>query len=85
MCDGIMKANAKLELSLARNERNKKKGFYKYISQKRKNRENVHPSVKKTGVLMTTNMKAEGVNNFLLHQISMLISLSTCLNNRTSR
>ncbi|KAK4806903.1 LOW QUALITY PROTEIN: hypothetical protein QYF61_012624 [Mycteria americana] len=43
MCrDGIRKAKAQLELNLARDVKNNKKGFYRYIGQKRKIKENVH-------------------------------------------
>ena len=36
MCrDGVRKAKAQLELNLARDAKNKK-GFYRYVSQKRK-------------------------------------------------
>lgn len=38
--DGIRKAKEQLELNLARNT-NKKKGLYRYISQKRKTKENI--------------------------------------------
>ncbi|KAK4830121.1 hypothetical protein QYF61_008548 [Mycteria americana] len=34
--DGIRKAKAQLELNLARNVKNDKMGFYKYVAQKRK-------------------------------------------------
>jgi len=34
--DGDRKAKAQLELSLARDARNNKKGFYRYVSEKKK-------------------------------------------------
>ena len=34
--DGVRKAKAQLELNLARDAKNNKKGFYRYINQKRK-------------------------------------------------
>ena len=44
MCrDEIRKAKAQLELNLARDAKNNKKGFYTYVGQKRKIKENVSP------------------------------------------
>ena len=40
--DGVRKAKAQLKLTLARNAKNKK-GFYRYVSQKRKVTESVPP------------------------------------------
>jgi len=37
--DEVRKAKAKLELNLARNAKSDKKGFYRYVSQKRKVKE----------------------------------------------
>ncbi|GAB0209193.1 hypothetical protein GRJ2_003385000 [Grus japonensis] len=39
--DGVRKAKAQLELNLARDAKNNKKGFYRYVSQKRKVKESV--------------------------------------------
>jgi len=44
--DGVRKAKAQLELNLARDTKNNKKGFYRYVSQKRKVKESIfhhHP------------------------------------------
>jgi len=41
--DGVRKAKAQLELNLARDAKNNKKGFYRYVSQKRKIKESVPP------------------------------------------
>ncbi|KAK4825509.1 hypothetical protein QYF61_000022 [Mycteria americana] len=41
--DGIRKAKAQLELNLAGDAKNNKKGFYRYVSQKRKVKESVPP------------------------------------------
>jgi len=41
--DGVRKANQHLELNLARDAKNNKKGFYRYVSQKRKIKESVPP------------------------------------------
>ena len=70
--DGIRKAKALTELTkaltelnLAREAKNNKKGFYRYIGQKRKARESVPPPINEKGELITTNMeKAEVLNNF---------------------
>ena len=44
MCrDRIRKAKAQVELSLARDAKNNKKGIYRYICQKRKAKESVSP------------------------------------------
>ena len=44
MCrDGVRRAKAQLELNLARDAENNKKGFYRYVSQKRKVKESVRP------------------------------------------
>jgi len=39
--NGVRKAKAQLELNLARDAKNNKKGFYRYFSQKRKIKESV--------------------------------------------
>ncbi|XP_068520926.1 uncharacterized protein [Anas acuta] len=63
--DGIRKAKALTELNLARDAKNNKKGFYKYIGQKRKTKESVPPLKNVDGGLVTTDMeKAEVRNNF---------------------
>jgi len=41
--DGVRKAKVKMELNLARDARNNKRGFYRYVSQKRKVKESVAP------------------------------------------
>ena len=62
--DEVRKANAQLELNLARDDRKNKKGFYR---QKRKFQEGIPPlPVSDTGKLVTTDKeKAEVINNFL--------------------
>ena len=60
----MRKAKAHLELNLARDVK-KKKGFIKYISSKRKARDNVGPLLNEAGVLVTENAeKAELLNAF---------------------
>ncbi|KFM02997.1 hypothetical protein AS27_15497, partial [Aptenodytes forsteri] len=62
--NGVMKAKARLELNLARDTKNNKKGFYRYVSQKRQVKESVHPMMNMTGKLVTTDKeKAEVLNN----------------------
>ncbi|KAK4810612.1 hypothetical protein QYF61_007349 [Mycteria americana] len=39
--DGVRKAKVRLELNLARDAKNNKKGFYRHVSQKRKVKESV--------------------------------------------
>ncbi|GAB0204057.1 hypothetical protein GRJ2_002871300 [Grus japonensis] len=61
--DATRKAKAHLELNLARDVKDNKKGFFKYISNKRKTRENVGPLLNEVGALVTVDTeKAELVN-----------------------
>ncbi|KFQ06524.1 hypothetical protein N330_02323, partial [Leptosomus discolor] len=62
--DGVRKAKAQLELNLARDAKNNKKGFYRYVNQKRKVKESVPPLMSKTGKLVTTDEKTEVLNYF---------------------
>jgi len=41
--DEVRRAKAQLELNLASNAKNNKKGFYRYVNQKRKAKESVPP------------------------------------------
>ncbi|GAB0183494.1 hypothetical protein GRJ2_000814700 [Grus japonensis] len=59
-------AKAHLELNLARDVKDKKKGFFKYISSKRKTRENAGLLLNEVGALvMADTEKVELVNAFL--------------------
>ncbi|KAK4826871.1 hypothetical protein QYF61_011990 [Mycteria americana] len=59
--DGVRKAKVQLELNWARAAKNNKKGFYRYINQKRKVKESVPPLMNKNGDLISTDEeKAEG-------------------------
>jgi len=61
----VRKAKALTELNLSRDVKGTKKSFYRYVSDKRKTRENVVPLWKETGDLITWDMeKAEVLNNF---------------------
>ncbi|KFW04519.1 hypothetical protein N327_07886, partial [Fulmarus glacialis] len=63
--DGVRKAKARLKLNLVKDAKNNKKGFYGYVSQKRKVKESISPPMSKTGKLVTTDEeKAEVLNNF---------------------
>ncbi|KFP11766.1 hypothetical protein Z169_02376, partial [Egretta garzetta] len=63
--NGVRKAKAQLELNLARDAKNNKKGFYRYISRKRMVKESVPPLMSKTGRLVTADEeKAEVLNDF---------------------
>jgi len=50
--EATRKAKAYLELNLARNVKDNKKNFFKYISSKQNTRENVGPLLKEVGVLV---------------------------------
>ncbi|PKU39791.1 rna-directed dna polymerase from mobile element jockey-like [Limosa lapponica baueri] len=56
--------DGELELNLARDAKNNKKGFYRYVIQKRKVKESVYPLMNPTDKLVTTDEeKAEVSNN----------------------
>ena len=63
--DATRKAKVHLELKLARDVKNNKKGFFNYISSKRKARDNVGPLLNEAGVLVTEDAeKAELLTAF---------------------
>ncbi|GAB0206940.1 mitochondrial enolase superfamily member 1 [Grus japonensis] len=63
--DQVRKAKALIEISLARDIKGNKKSFYRYVSDKRRMRENVGPLRNETGDLVTQDMeKAEVLNDF---------------------
>ncbi|GAB0208321.1 mitochondrial enolase superfamily member 1 [Grus japonensis] len=63
--DQVRKAKALTEISLARDVKDKKKSFYRYVSEKRRTRENVGPLRNETGDLVVQDMeKAEVLNDF---------------------
>ncbi|GAB0187312.1 mitochondrial enolase superfamily member 1 [Grus japonensis] len=63
--DQIRKAKALIEISLARDVKDNKKSFYRYVSDKRRTREKVGPLQNETGDLVTQDMeKAEVLNDF---------------------
>lgn len=66
MCkDGIRKAKKQMELNLMKKVKNNKKGFYRYIGQKRQVKENVPPLINEKGELTATHMeKADVLTEF---------------------
>ncbi|GAB0209530.1 mitochondrial enolase superfamily member 1 [Grus japonensis] len=63
--DQVRKAKALIELNLARDAKDNKKSFYRYVSDKRRTRENMDPLRNETGDLVTQDMeKAEVLNDF---------------------
>ncbi|KFQ86650.1 hypothetical protein N337_07878, partial [Phoenicopterus ruber ruber] len=63
--DGVRKAKVRMELNLARDAKNNKKGFYRFASQERKVKESMPPLMSKTGKLVTMDEeKSEVLNNF---------------------
>ena len=63
--DGIRKAKTQLELDLERGIKKDKKGFCKYISQKRNSQDSVPSPVSDTGRVVTTDKEeAEVFRNF---------------------
>ncbi|KFQ24241.1 hypothetical protein N331_03502, partial [Merops nubicus] len=63
--DKVRKVKVQLELNLARDTKKNKKGFYKYLNQKRKAKEGVPTLVTNNGELATSDKeKDEVLNNF---------------------
>jgi len=63
--DATRKVKVHLELNLARDVKNNKKGFFNYISSKWKTRDNVGPLLNEVGVLVTENAEqAQLLNAF---------------------
>ena len=63
--EGIRKAKAQMELNLVKDVKNKKKGFYRYVGQKRQAKESIPSLAIGKGEVATTDMKkAEVLNEF---------------------
>ncbi|KFV15714.1 hypothetical protein N339_02762, partial [Pterocles gutturalis] len=63
--DGVRKAKAQLELNLVKDAKNNKKGFYRYVNQKRKVKESVPALMSEAAKLATTDEEeAEVLKNF---------------------
>ncbi|KFO80819.1 hypothetical protein N303_05322, partial [Cuculus canorus] len=62
--NGVQKAKKQLELNLAREVKTNKKGFYRYVNQKRKIKESIPALMIENGDLVATDeKKAEILNN----------------------
>ncbi|KFW92656.1 hypothetical protein N336_07629, partial [Phalacrocorax carbo] len=73
---GVRRAKARLELNLARDAENNKKGFYRYINQKRKVKESIPSPMHKNGGLVSTHEeKAEVLSNFSASVLTRNLSL----------
>ncbi|KFV17265.1 hypothetical protein N340_13574, partial [Tauraco erythrolophus] len=63
--DQVRKAKALIELNLAKSIKDNKKSIYRYVSDKKRSRENVGPLWKEMGDVASWDMeKAEVLNNF---------------------
>ncbi|GAB0206598.1 mitochondrial enolase superfamily member 1 [Grus japonensis] len=63
--DAVRKARAQLELKLARDVKNYKKGFFRYVNNKQKQKENIGPLLNRRDELVTNSAeKAEVLNTF---------------------
>ncbi|KFV08099.1 hypothetical protein N340_03987, partial [Tauraco erythrolophus] len=63
--DQVRKAKALIEFNLARHIKGNKKSFHRYVSAKKRSRENIGPLRKETGDLATRDTeKAEVLNDF---------------------
>ncbi|PKU34063.1 hypothetical protein llap_15633 [Limosa lapponica baueri] len=74
--DEVRKSKARLELNLARDAKNNKKGFYRYDNQRRKVKESVPPMMSKNGKLVTTDEKTV-LNNFFASVFTVNLSPHT--------
>ena len=64
MCrDRIRKAKALVELNLARDVKDNKKGFYRYIGRRRQAKESVSPLMKGDGELASSDIEKTEVLN----------------------
>jgi len=66
--DGVKKANNHLMLNLVRDVKDKKKSFYRYISSKRKIRENVGPLLNGAGDPVMRDMERAMAHNAFDYQ-----------------
>jgi len=84
--DQVRKATALIEFSLSRDVKGSKKSFYRYISDKRKTRDNVGPLRMETRDLVTCNMEKAEVRNgffcFSLHRQVLRPYHSSCRRQR---
>ncbi|GAB0183728.1 mitochondrial enolase superfamily member 1 [Grus japonensis] len=74
--DQVRKAKALIELNLARDVKDNKKSLYRYVSDKRRTRENVGPLWNETGDLVTQDVEKAEVLNDLFASVFTGKSLS---------
>ncbi|KAK4806136.1 hypothetical protein QYF61_001059 [Mycteria americana] len=73
--DAVRKAKAQLELKMARDVKNNKKGFFRYMSSKQKHREDIGPLLNRAGKLGSNNAdKAEVLNTFFASVFTSLLA-----------
>uniref|UniRef100_A0A8C3H5H4 Reverse transcriptase domain-containing protein n=1 Tax=Chrysemys picta bellii TaxID=8478 RepID=A0A8C3H5H4_CHRPI len=74
----IRKAKSHLELQLARDVKSNKKGFYRYVSSKKKVKESVGPLLNEGGNLVTEDVeKANVLNDFFASVFTKKVSSQT--------
>ncbi|GAB0185825.1 mitochondrial enolase superfamily member 1 [Grus japonensis] len=65
--DAVRKAKARFEMKLARDVKNYKKVFFRYVNNKQKQKDNIGPLLNRRGELVTNNAeKAEVLNTFFI-------------------
>lgn len=69
----MRKAKAHLVLNLVREIKDKKKDFFKYVSSKRKTRENVGPLLNETDAALTEDTEQAVTECFFLLQSLLLM------------
>ncbi|CAM5107999.1 unnamed protein product [Eretmochelys imbricata] len=81
----IRKAKSHLELQLARDVKSNKKGFFRYVSNKKKVKESVGPLLNEGGNLVTENVeKANVLNAFFASVFTNKVSSQTAARGSTA-
>lgn len=65
----MKKSKIQLELNSARDLKDSKKDFFRYINSKRKTRENVGPLLNEVGVLVTEDTGKAGLLNVFFESV----------------
>mgnify|MGYP001851525230 CR=1 FL=1 len=73
--DRIRKAKAQMELNLARDVKDNKKGFYRYIGRRRQAKESVPPLMKGSRKLASSDIEKAEVLSECLPQSSWVVRL----------